>query len=444
MANATTEWFDSDRITPRNLRLIDRGDSSYSLAVNAGLSRDAFNRLRVSEPQYIFSSAGTYDDEPLIWQSVTSSGAANHNSNTRGVDMTLSAADGYVVRQTYRYFPYEPGRSQFITMTGTLGDASTNVTKRIGQFDSANGVFFQQSGDGTLSVVRRSSTSGSVADDPVAQAEWNLDKLDGTGDSSATLDPTNDQIWTIDYGWLGTATVRFGIYIDGHIVYCHAMHHANVLSASYMQSATLPLRYEIAASGAITGAPTLTQFCSGIASEGGYFQRPGYEFSAGRSTPIDVSAAECLVAIRPATTFNSLVNRIWIEAIGIVAFASSAPVEWRVYYYPPGTANPVTGGTWAVVNTASGVEVNTSGTAISTTGGYEIARGIIGADATGNSRGAMNSRVGQLLPLTLDASGASSPLASNTGANPAYLALYAIALSGSPTAAGSMTWTEIR
>jgi hypothetical protein len=444
MANATTEWFDSDRITPRNLRLIDRGDSSYSLAVDAGLSRDAFNRLRVSEPQYIFSSAGTYDDEPLIWQSVTSSGAANHNSNTRGVDMTLSAADGYVVRQTYRYFPYEPGRSQFITMTGTLGDASTNVTKRIGQFDSANGVFFQQSGDGTLSVVRRSSTSGSVADDPVAQAEWNLDKLDGTGDSSATLDPTNDQIWTIDYGWLGTATVRFGVYIDGHIVYCHAMQHANVLSASYMQSATLPLRYEIAASGAITGAPTLTQFCSGIASEGGYFIRPGYVFSGGRSAPISVSTAECIVAIRPATTFNSIPNRIQIEAVEVNIGSATDPVEWRAYYYPPGTTNPITGGSWAAANNASGVEVNSSATAISTTSGYEIARGLVASNSTGNSRTATSARLTQVLPLTIDASGSNSPLTSNAGANPAYVALYAVATSGSPLAAGTITWQEFR
>jgi hypothetical protein len=444
MANATTRWIDSDGTTPRDLRMIDNLDQSYSLAVNAGLSRDAFNRLRVSEPQYIFSSPGTYDAEPLIWQSVTSSGAANHNSDTRGVDMTLSGTDGYVVRQTYRYFPYEPGRSQFITMTGTLGEASTNVTKRIGQFDAANGLFFQQAGDGTLSVVRRSSTSGSVVDTAVVQAEWNLDKLDGTGNSGATLNPANDQIWAIDYGWLGTATVRYGVYIDGHIVYCHAMHHANVLSASYMQSATLPLRYEIAASGAITGTPTLTQFCSGIASEGGYFEKPGYVFSAGRSSPIAVSTAECLVAIRPATTFNSIPNRIQIEAVEVTIGTATDPVEWRAYYYPPGTTNPVTGGTWAAANDASGVEVNASGTAISTTGGYEIARGLVASNSTGNSRTAMSARLTQVLPLTIDASGSNSPLTSNAGANPAYIALYVVATSGSPSAAGTITWQEFR
>jgi hypothetical protein len=52
----------------------------------------------------------------------------------------------------------------------------------------------QQNGT-TISFVLRTATSGSPSDArTVNQADWNGDKLDGTGDSGYTLDITKAQI----------------------------------------------------------------------------------------------------------------------------------------------------------------------------------------------------------------------------------------------------------
>jgi hypothetical protein len=403
-------------------------------------ARDAFGRERAVSPVLTFSNTTGYDAEPLVWQTIVSGAGATAtwSSSTRSTPLTLTTVTGYVVRQTYVYIPYQPGRSQFITMTGVIGAAVANVTKRIGQFDQQNGLFFCQTTAGILQVVRRSAG----VDTAIAQADWNLDRFDGTGTSGVTLDLTKDQIFVMDYGWLGTATVRFGFYYNGNVVYAHAMHHANVLTTSYIQTACLPLRYEISSSGNATAL--LTQICAAVSSEGGYYDVPAYAFGATReiSGIIATTSEVPIVALRPLTTFNGVPNRIRIIVTAVDILASAAPIRYRLLYYPPGSTNPVTGGAWAAAASASGAEVNTTGTALSLTGAIAIQGGFVGAGAGATNRAATSESIVSTYPVTIDASGASSPLTSNAGANPAYIVLSALGAGAS--ACGQIDWEEIR
>ena len=62
--------------------------------------------------------------------------------------------------------------------------------------------FFEQNGT-DLRVVIRDDGSGSVVDSVVSQANWNVDKLDGTGASGITIDTTKDNIY-----FIGSTMVR--------------------------------------------------------------------------------------------------------------------------------------------------------------------------------------------------------------------------------------------
>jgi hypothetical protein len=104
----------------------------------------------------------------------------------------------------------------------------------------------------------------------VAQADWNGDKLNGTGDSGFTVDLTKAQIYWQDFEWLGVGSVRCGFIIDGQIIVCHTFNNANSLSTVYMTTAILPVRYEVTNTGATAAAATLKQICSTVISEGGY------------------------------------------------------------------------------------------------------------------------------------------------------------------------------
>jgi alkyl hydroperoxide reductase subunit AhpC len=105
-------------------------------------------------------------------------------------------------------------------------------------FDANNGIFFYADGT-TLKIVRRTYVTGSAADTEKSQSEWNGDKLDGTGKSGYTLDPTKASILFMDFEWLGMGSVRVGFVIDGKFIVAHTFYNANDLSTVYMQTANL-------------------------------------------------------------------------------------------------------------------------------------------------------------------------------------------------------------
>lgn len=230
---------------------------------------DAFARLRTSQATTIFESMAYYGDEPEAYSyATTGSASATHlpNESTWALACGSGALDS-VQAQSHNYMHYHPGKSHLVLMTGIF-EPRTNVDARVGVFDDNDGAFFEMVGT-EIGVVIRTSTSGSPVNGRIAQANWNMDKLDGTGTSGITLDPTKAQVFVIDLQWLGAGRVRFGFNIDGKNVYCHEALNANNLDIVYMMTLELPLRYEIANT-AVTGATTtLKQICSTVISEGG-------------------------------------------------------------------------------------------------------------------------------------------------------------------------------
>src|SRR5579863_8450224 len=185
-------------------------------------------------------------------------------------------------------------------MTGFLGAIKTNVAQRIGYFDANDGVFFYQ--DGTnLGVAVRTSTSGSPVTTLIPQSTWNIDKLDGTGSSGITITTANTQIFVIDLQWLGTGRVRFGFDIGGVIVYCHAINNANAGETSpYMNTGSLPCRYEITNTGTAASTTTMKAICTSVISEGGAEIVGGLQFSASNgTTTVGVTTRRPVLSIAP-------------------------------------------------------------------------------------------------------------------------------------------------
>jgi hypothetical protein len=237
-----------------------------------GTNLDAFGRLRVSQPYTLFDSQNRYAADPQFDTSTATGGAATHLSNESSVSMAVTTTSGSeVVRQTYRVFPYQPGKSLLLLATFKMDTAKTNLRQRVGYFNTGNGVFLEKNGTGVPSFVVRTSTSGSASDARyVDQTSWNGDKLDGTGTSGITLDLTTTQILFLDFEWLGVGSVRCGFVINGQFIVCHTFHNANIQTAVYMTTAILPVRYEITNTGTTASSSAMKQICSSVMSEGGY------------------------------------------------------------------------------------------------------------------------------------------------------------------------------
>ena len=232
---------------------------------------DAFGRLRVSNPYTLFDSSNVMSKNSEFDESLTGSGTVTYTSNKSTVNLNVTEASGdKVIRQSKRVLSYQPGKSLLILNTFVMNTQTENLEQRVGTFDANNGIFFEDTGTG-YQIVRRSYTSGSSVDTAVAQSSWNGDRLDGTGGSGYTLDPTKAQILFADYEWLGMGSVRVGFVIDGKFITAHTFLNANNLDTVYMQTANLPIRYEIEVTDTLAaGTYTLQQVCSSVQSEGGF------------------------------------------------------------------------------------------------------------------------------------------------------------------------------
>lgn len=348
-----------------------------------GLSNsDAFGRQRVSTPHTVFDLTHIYDKQPLYVEELLSSGGTStHLPNESSVRMAVTTTIGSeVVRQTRRYFRYQPGKSMYVLLSGILVDNASNsgIRSRIGLFDDhtdktvdvgGNGIYFQFSG-GELKICKRSYITGSQVDTVLNPIDWSEgDKLDGNGPSGVTFDPAAIQLFWIDLEWLGAGTVRCGIFIDGKSIHLHSFHAANVMSSVYMTRASLPIRYEITQ---ITGtsAASMKQTCSTVLSEGGH-DKVGRKFSRAMTTTRTVLTTLIpIMSIRLRNAYNRAL--ILPEEMELLTTTPQNLIYQVIY------GGTLIGATFNAHDTNnSAVEFDIAATAI--TGGRVISTGFVGS-----------------------------------------------------------------
>lgn len=337
-----------------------------------GNNLDAFGRLRISDPYTLFDSALNGERRNDFSSATTGAGNVtfNYNANVRQLNVTNATGDE-VIRESMYTFPYQPGKSLLTMNSFVMSPAKTNLRQRVGYFTTNNGVYFEQSGT-TLNMVIRSYSSGALTEERIAQANWNGDKLNGTGASGLTLDTSASQIFWCDIEWLGVGTVRTGFVINGQFITCHSFNHANdpTFTTTYMSTATLPVRYEITNTGTTTGSSTLQQICSTVISEGGYNNSYfTYTVGTGIST----------VRLTTGGTYYPIAS-IRLQAgylNSIVRVSQTDILSPTVNYYRWVLVKnaTLTGATWASASSTTRVQADTAATAY--TGGTIIQSGYV-------------------------------------------------------------------
>jgi len=403
------------------------GASAGSAAASAGAT-DAFGRVRVSNPLTLFDSSHRYKDNGLWATSTATGGTSTFDANAGLVNLSVTAASGSsVIRETTKCFSYQPGKSLLVMSTFTFNPAKTNLRQRVGYYGAANGMYIELNNT-TLSFVERSSSTGSLVETRVAQSDWNTDPLNGTGPSNLTLDLTKSQILWMDIEWLGLGTVRMGFVINGKFIHCHSFHHANIITSTYITTASLPLRYEITNTAATASASTLKQVCSTVLSEGGYELR-GLQQAIGTTitAPYALTVAGTyypVISLRlKATALDAIVI---LTALSILGATANANYSWRVI-----ADATTTGGTWTSAGTDSSVDYNLTGTA--TAGGRILAQGYF--SSTNQSTASVDILKEALFKFQLERNGLT--------ATPYELSLVVTASVSTSNVHASMDWEEI-
>lgn len=325
----------------------------------AGNTVDAFGRLAVAQPFTIFDSQNRYAIDNQFDTSTATGGSTTYLSNESTVRLDVTTSSGSeVVRQSYRTMPYQPGKGLGFMATFTMNTGKTGLRQRVGYFSTQNGVYFQQN-DTTLAFVLRSYTSGAVVETVVTQANWNGDKMDGTGASGRVIDVTKTQILAMDFEWLGVGDVRCGFFNDGKFIICHTFHNDNVQTEVYMTTAILPVRYEITNTAGTASSSSMKQICSTVYSSGGYEQKVALKWARRTTTLTGVT-----------TTFVPIVSiRLKSTNLGAVVLPSifhAIPIGSILDYEIALVKNPTLTGA-SFTSNSTNVEIDTTATAM--TGG---------------------------------------------------------------------------
>jgi hypothetical protein len=350
----------------------------------SGMAVDAFGRARTSQPLTLFDSFHRYQDNGRLSTSNSVGTTVTHDANTSSVVCSIGTANGqYVYRESSRVFAYQPGKSLQILQTYVMAPAQTGLRQRYGYFGKDNGVFIEQDGHNLYFVVRN-KPNGSIIETKVAQADWNIDTLDGSNSSvwsetlpsanrnpsGLNLDMSKAQIMFIDIEWLGLGTVRCGFVINGRFIHCHSFHHSNILSSPYMGTACLPVRAEIENTAETSNTSNLRIVCATVISEGGYELR-GRQRTIGQDVGVgyDLASANTWYPVACIRLKSEREDGIVLpKDISIAALASGSVIKYKVVV----GAN-VSGGSWISAGNDSSVQYNIN--AASYTGGTDFVSG---------------------------------------------------------------------
>lgn len=405
--------------------LIGQSYTSYPEAIEA---RDAFSRLRVSNPTTLFDAQFTYDLQPLLYAQIISGTGATitHDTTNRNGLITFASTPtgGQAYFQSYEWFRYQPSKSQLIFLTFNMNGGVANVRKFAGYSDGNNGIEFSLNGTTPTLNVFSETAEG---DETVTQSNWNLDKLDGTGASKITIDFTKVQILVIDFQALYVGRVRVGFDIDGKIIYVHEFNHANSDTQPYFQTANLPIRVGMTCTGTVS--TTMRMICSAVVSEGGTDKTAGYGFATEGTVAAADGVDTHILSIQPKTTFKNLVNRSKIELTSVdVIVTGNSPVIWKLC-----VGQALTGTSTSDINTNYSAVQSITGT-LSGSPAIVLAQGYVAA--TNQVKGTLSKEVVTRIPITLTPGGSVRDLG--------RLTLLVQGVGGASNTRAVFNWIELR
>jgi hypothetical protein len=346
--------------------------------------RDVLGRLKVAIHQNIYDADFEYGKQPLRWEEIVVSGATiTHVPGQGGVQMTVPTTSGAIaIRQSRPYLRYQPGKTMFMATACQFGAAlSTNVT-RVGFFDDANGVFFEQ-GTATnanpagMNVVIRNDSSGTVTDTRIPLNLWN-----GDARIINSLDFARIQMFWIEYAWYGAGATRFGFFIDGEPVIAHQIGWANFVNAGvgqagpWSRTGNLPVRYE-QRNTATSSINSLIHYGVSVIVEGGQDDQRGFTYSYGMAPAAPVRSTGGAVtrwpvlSIRPRAmglveltqATNAVVSGTTTTVTLTNATLTTNALRGRYIYFPAlsttqggtGAIGRITGNTTSVITFADNI-----------------------------------------------------------------------------------------
>lgn len=385
---------------------------------------DSKGRLQVTTPEVLFFNTFQYGVETDVWDtSTTSGGTADFEAATSSVKLGVTSTIGSKsVRQTLNVQKYIPGRTSMLSFAVRLQTPVAGIRRRFGLFDGLDGFYFEDNGGDYACVLINSGTS---TINRVSRTDWNGDKLDGTGPSGITADPSAIQMITVSYEWYGAGQVIFEFIIDGNPIVVQTFNTANIGVAPWCKTPFLPIRMEIENVSALTGPHYIWQGSNSLISDGTTSKAGIAQTVLSPLTGITLTTANTFYPVVSIRLKSTMLQGVVLPTTFQAATLDNTNVFFKL------VRNATLNGTWVdMPDTNSFVQYNVTSTGAVTTG-TDLYSGYIpsGTGAT----------VGQLNPQTAYQLGRTS-----IGTVSDTITLAIAAANSNKDGVGALTWIEQR
>lgn len=280
-----------------------------------------------------------------------------------GLDYTVTIPAGATTQRTAYDISLQtfPGWS-VASVGSTVVFLASSVGVRAGAFTLTNGTAV-----GTVGAFAQTLAGAAATDTWVPQASWNGDKLNGTGPSGVTLDPSKGNVFEIGIQYLGFGAVTFRVETiasDGNNATPTLVHTLNIPNSRTTVSFSMPsFPFTMAAysAGSTTNVSVSVGSFAGFIEGNQVITGPRFTYPTEDASFVGSAAGTYypLTTIRNGLVFNGRANQCPVTILSVGAASADATPTTLFLIKNATLLGPVNFTTWS---TSSVTFVDTSAT----------------------------------------------------------------------------------
>ncbi|KAG5186452.1 hypothetical protein JKP88DRAFT_241061 [Tribonema minus] len=325
-----------------------RSSRDTSLSANSGA-------VPIAQANFLYNI-----NADVVSTTVVSTGTVTYATGCAAV-ATAALASSSAIVATRRYVSCGVGRAVRIVVSCAFATGTANSTQLCGMGSVDNGVFFGYNGTAFGVLVRNATV-----DAWTAASAFNVDKLNGTGASGLTIDPTKGNVYVIVIDGTGFGTITFGIASTPtssttDIIVAHRIAFGNSSTATGLRIPCGPLMAQAVNT---TNTSVLTMRVAGLAA----FADGPSSHIVGRQRAIEIAPTISTTSYVPVmslfdkTTFQSVNNysSAVLQSISVASDGTKGSVILTIYDSPA-----LTGASYADISAnTSACQLDTSATSL--------------------------------------------------------------------------------
>lgn len=208
---------------------------------------------------------------------------------------------------------------------GTYNGWSTDVVGATVRFISASAGAksgtYSLAGSSAAGTFAQTKAGVASTDTFVAQSDWNGDKLDGTGYSGITIDPTKLNVYQIELQYLGTGAIEFKVEVassgNNHTwVTVHTLRLPNTLTTSSLGNPSFPFTSVVYSAGSTTDLTVKNASVGGFIEGEKYLHGNRYSYYRAINT-VGATDLQALFTIMNSRVFAGRTNQGIINLISV-------------------------------------------------------------------------------------------------------------------------------